>query len=237
MTPFDPDEMEIDLSALALHLLRKAKYIAATALVGLLIAAIYVSLLATPIYEATAQLYVVNSKDNVLNLSDLQIGSYLAEDYQLVFNTWEVNQQVIENMNLPYTVKELTEMLTVTNPSSTRALFITVSSPNAQEAAEIANEYANVARQYISSTMLTDIPTILSTALTPLEPVRPNKLVGLMLGFFAGLVLSTALFVVLFLMDNKVKTSSDILQDTGVMPLSVIPVIKRSSSRRTKGRS
>ena len=82
------EESELDLADLFSYLLRRWKIVLASGLVGLIILAFYAFVIATPLYEATAQLYVVNSKDNVLNLSDLQIGTYLTSDYQLVFKTW-----------------------------------------------------------------------------------------------------------------------------------------------------
>lgn len=52
---------------------------------------------------------------------------------------------VISNLNLPYNYEEMRGMLTVTNDADTRMLDITITSPSAEEAAMIANEYADVA--------------------------------------------------------------------------------------------
>lgn len=225
---------EIDLLDFFQFLRRKLKYIAGSAAVGVLCAAVYVTLIAAPVYEATAQLYVVNSRDSVINLSDLQIGSYLTSDYQLVFQTWEVNQQVIKNLSLPYTVRELRNMLTISNPTNTRALSITVASRDAAEAARIANEFAQVAGDYISDTMLTDTPTILSSALEPVEPVRPRKK---RIVFLAGALTALAAIGVLFAMyvlDDKVKTSADVEKYTGALPLAVIPISNTAFSKKQR---
>ena len=133
-------EFEIDLMEVLLRLLEKWKLIIAGALVGAVLMAMYSFILATPMYEATSKLYVLNSSDSAINLSDLQIGSYLTSDYMEVFDTWEVNEMVRQNLNLSYTREELADMLTLTNPSNTRILNITVTSSDPQEAADIANE-------------------------------------------------------------------------------------------------
>lgn len=230
------DEEVIDLFDLMMFLLRKWKTIAATSILGAVLAAIYVSFIATPMYEATAQVYVVSSKDSALNLSDLQIGSYLTSDYQLVFNTWEVNMQVIQNLNLPYSVEQMQAMVDVENPSNTRALMITCKSPNAQEAAVIANEFADVGSKYISDTMLTDMPTILSTALQPMNPVSPRKTITVVLGFAVGFILSAACLFIFYMSNDKIKTSADVLKCTGAEPLAVIPLMRgdRSGERGMK---
>lgn len=228
----DAPEVEIDLLDLFRYLIRRYKPLAASALAGLLVALFYIFVLATPMYEATAQLYVVNSKDSALDLSDLQIGTYLTSDYQLVFNTWEVNQQVRENLGLSYTVEELREMVTVTNPSDTRALFITVERPDPREAALLANEYAEVAKQYIYDTMLTDMPTMLSAAEVPTLPVRPRKLIAVALCMLLGFIGCAGVFVVRYLLDDKIKTASDLQKYTGAMPLAVIPLMQSGGNRR-----
>lgn len=225
----------LDLLAFAHFVLRKYKIVLAAAAIGLLAALIYVFLLATPMYEATAQIYVINSRDSALDLSDLQIGSYLTSDYQLVFNTWEVNQQVIENLQLPYTVKQLQDMVSVDNPSNTRALLITVEAKSGAEAARIANEMAYVGSSYISDTMQTETPRMLSVALEPLEPARPRKMMTLALGVFAGITIALCSLFVKYIIDDKIKTGTDLMKCTGMMPLAIVPVNNNGSGRILKG--
>ena len=64
----------------------------------------------------------------------LQLGSQLANDYTYVFSNWHVHEKVIEQAGLDYTVKEIGKMVKVNNPSNTRLLEITVTSPSPQEA-------------------------------------------------------------------------------------------------------
>lgn len=223
---------EIDLARLFKYILQNAKMIVAITLAMMIIIGIYVSFFVTPMYEATAQVYVLSSRDSAVNLSDLQIGAYLTEDYQYVFRTWEVNQQVIENLNLPYTVNQLKTRVSVENPSNTRLLFVTVTSENAAEAALIANEFAEVASNYIFETMLTDEPTMLSRALQPLEPVSPRKkLLILAAGLVTCFVMLTALLIA-FICDNKIKTSEDLERYFGIEPLAVVPLADVKHPRR-----
>lgn len=214
------------------YLLKRIRILTGVAIAVCLSAMIYVSIIATPIYEASAQLYVVNSQDSVVNLSDLQIGSYLASDYQWVFKTWEVNQQVIENLHLPYTVEEIKGMLTVSNPSNTRILLLTFASENAAEAASVANEYAAVASQYISDYMLTAKPSILSTALEPINPARPKKLLVVAAMTLIALVVSIWIMFVAFLYNDTIKTADDLKKYMGTEPIAVVPIEKMRRLKR-----
>lgn len=219
----DNVEFEIDIVELLLRVLEKWKSIVAGALLGAVLMGIYSFVLASPVYEATSKLYVLTASDSAINLSDLQIGSYLTSDYQEVFETWEVHEIVRQNLGLTYSRKDLRDMLTIRNPGDTRVLYITVSSEDPYEAAMLANEYASVARQYISSTMLTDAPSEFSEALVPEAPVAPRKKMNVALGFILGAFIVCAVAVVRFLLDDKIKTPDDIRRYTGLPTLAVVP--------------
>ena len=76
----EQDEDTIDLLELALGLLEHWKLIAVTAVTGAVLMALYTFFLVTPMYKATATIYVVSRNDSVLNFSDLQVGSELNSD-------------------------------------------------------------------------------------------------------------------------------------------------------------
>ena len=228
-------EIEIDLFDLMHFILRRFKLLVLSGLVGLVLAFIYAFIIATPMYEATAQLYVVNSRDSALDLSDLQIGTYLTSDYELVFRTWEVNKMVIDNLGLDYEIEELQNMVKVTNPSDTRALFITVTSPDPKEATVIANEFAKVGKQYIADTMLSETPTSLSVALEPDKPVSPRRMLILCVGTLLGALICAGLLTISYLRDDKIKTAADLMKYTGAAPLAVVPDGNRRSKQSGYG--
>lgn len=216
---------EIDLRELFFYLLDKWRIIAVAAVVGLIIATVYTFQFVTPMYQSTAKLYVLSSKDSVLNLADMQIGNYLASDYQEVFKTWEVNERVRTNLGLDYSYGKLQRMVSISNPKDTRILYITVTSSNAAEVATIANEYAKVVSDYISLTMATETPNTFSTALRPLSPFGLNKTRNMMLGLMLGAFAATAALAAAFVLDDKIKTPEDIMKYTGMPVLAVIPVL------------
>ncbi len=224
-------EQEIDLIELFYRLLEKMKYIVLATLSGAILAGVISIFLLTPIFESTAKLYVLNSNDSAVNLSDLQIGTYLTSDYQEVFKTWEVHERVLEKLGLDYTYKQLNEMLTITNPNNTRILYITVKSPSPQEAALIANAYADVVREYIAEKMATEKPNILSKALEPTLPVSPNKTRNVLLGALLGALLACAVITVQFILDDKIKSTDDIMKYAGMPTLAVVPVLNDKSLR------
>ncbi len=235
----DERENEIDLLELFYCLLENIKWLILAAISGAVVMALISLIVLTPKYEATAKLYVMNQSDSAINLSDLQIGSYLTSDYQEVFKTWEVHEQVLQNLGLDYTYTQLEGMLSISNPSDTRVLYITVTSVDPEEATAMANEYARVAKNYIYEVMGSEEPSIFSTALEPLDPVSPRKTLNTVLGFLVGGLLMTGFLVVRFIMDDKIKTADDITKYLGMPTLAVVPAVgsmKDAPNARGKGK-
>lgn len=217
-------EDTIDLLELFMGLLAHWTLIAATAVVGAVLMALYTFFLVTPMYKATATIYVVSRNDSVLNFSDLQVGSELTGDYIKVFEMWEVHEKVISNLDLDYTYTNMASMLSVTNTSDTRMLDIMVTNPDPEEAAAIANEYADVGAKYISEKMKTDEPTLMSSARVPENPFSPNKAKNILLGFVVGFVLACAVVVLRTMLDDTYKSADDIRKYTGMVVLASIPL-------------
>ena len=220
----EQEEDTIDLLELFMGLLAHWQLIAVTALVGAVLAALYTFFLVTPMYKATATIYVVSRNDSVLNFSDLQVGSELTSDYIKVFEMWEVHEKVISKLGLDYTYSEMASMLSVTNTADTRMLDITVTDSDPEEAAAIANEYAEVGTKYISEKMKTDEPTLMSSARVPVNPFSPSKAKNILLGFLLGFVLSCGVVVLRVLLDDTYKSADDIRKYTGMVVLASIPL-------------
>lgn len=233
--PLTDTAKKVDLEELTYRLLGSWKLIVCLALVAAILAVIYTFFFVTPVYEATSIIYVLNRSDSAINMSDLQIGTALTQDYIKVFSMWEVHEEVISNLNLSYSYKEMKQMLTVTNDSDTRMLDITITSPSAEEAASIANEYAKVASQYIADTMATDKPSVMSVALVPTNPASPNKTKNIMLGFILGAFIGCAYVTIGLLLDDKYKTAEDIRKLTGWHTLAIVPV-EPMKNRNNSGR-
>ena len=223
-TPQQQDEvMEIDLVALFFRFLEKIHWIILTALAGAAIAFVIVRFLITPIYQATAKIYIVGS-DTTISLSDLQIGSNLAADYQEVFKNWHVHELVDKRLNLDYSYTKLNSMLTVTNPSNTHVLYVSIKSPDPQEAKQIADTYAQVAREFIAAKMDMREPNIFEEAKLPTVPVSPSKARDIVIGFLLGALLAMAVITIKFLSDDRIWTGEDVAKVGNLTTLGMVPL-------------
>ena len=219
----DQDAEEIDLGALFYRFLEKIHWILLTALVGAAIAGVLVFKFITPIYEATAKIYIVGS-DTTISLSDLQIGSNLAADYQEVFKNWHVHELVDKRLNLDYSYSKLAGMITITNPQNTHVIYVNVKSPDPEEAKIIADTYAQVAREFIAAKMDMREPNIFEEAKLPDKPITPKKTRDIVIGFALGALLAMAVIAIKFFSDDRILTSEDITKVGNLATLGMIPL-------------
>ena len=214
---------EIDLVALFYRFLEKIHWIILLALVGAVIAGVLVFRVITPIYQATAKIYIVGS-DTAISLSDLQIGSNLAADYQEVFKNWHVHELVDRRLNLDYPYSKLANMITITNPSNTHVLYVSVKSPDPEEAKIIADTYAQVAREFIAARMDMREPNIFEEAKLPDKPVSPSKTRDIVIGFILGALIAMVIIAIKFFSDDRIFTSEDINKVGNIATLGLVPL-------------
>ena len=229
-------ESTIDLVELFYHILGKIKYVIAAALIGAIVLGVYGVFFVTPMYQATAKLYIVGQDDSVVKLSDLQIGSMLTKDYQEVFKSWEVHEMVRQSLGLDFSYTEMDEMLSVTNPSETRILYISVTNPDRKLATQMANAYAEAAQRFILQTMDAKEPNVFSVALEPNRPIGHGKAFYIAVGLMLGTFLALAAIVLFFIMDDRPRTAEDVKKAAGIPTLATIPVSRESSTRRERSR-
>ena len=126
---YDDDEIEIDLLELLGEFRRKIWIILGTIILFGGAAGAFSAFVLTPQYKSTAMVYILSKETTLTSLADLQIGSQLTKDYKIIVTSRRVLNQVIEDMELNLTYKELVEKVTIDNPQDTRILSISVEDP------------------------------------------------------------------------------------------------------------
>lgn len=227
----DDEDYQIDVKALIIRCFENIHWIFLMGFLGASIAGLIVYFLLTPIYEATAKIYIVGS-DTKISLSDLQIGTSLAADYQEVFKNWHVHELVDQKLDKDYSYAKLSDMVTVTNPANTHILYVTVRSTDPEEAKLLADTYANVSREFIAAKMDMREPNIFEEAKLPGKPVFPQKIKSIALGFGIGILIMVLIISIRFLNDDRIMSSDDIAKVGDLPTLGMIPL--QEESQRTK---
>ncbi len=220
---YNQDEVEIDLKELFGAIWSHIRFVIVCTVLLAVLAAGYTKLFITPVYKASSQIYVFNQTNNATSLSDLQVGSQLAYDFQILGTTRPVVERVIQQLNLNTTYEKLVRAISVQNIDKSRILKITVASTSPQMAADISNAMAESLSNRIAEVMVTDAPSIVEKALVPRLPAAPSTKKNTVLGAALGLLISVGVVVVRFLMDDTIKTSSDVEKYLHINTLASIP--------------
>ena len=217
------DETEIDLVEIFYLLWNNIFKIILCMLLGAVLAFSYSRFLITPLYKATSKMYINTSSKTVVDISDLQISNQLRGDYKALMTSRELMDAVIKDLDLDYTTKQLNQMISIDNPTDTRIITVTVTSPKPVEAADIANDLANRAKDFLPEIMKSEDPIVYESALVPDRKASPSNSRNTIIGALIGAVLSCGLLIVRYLMNDTIVTPDDTLKYLGVQPLAVIP--------------
>ncbi len=227
------EETEIDLIDLAWALLDKIHYIVLCFLIGAVIMNAYSYFLVRPTYKSTAKMYVVSaSKNSVVDLDALNIGTSLTADYEQLMLSYPVLEQVINKLNLDMDSDTLAKMITLENPTDTRILNINVVSTDPKSARDIANTLMDVSVDYLPKTMSTNAPNVAQKAKLADHKDGPSYTKYTMIGALAGAFLYCMYLVVKYLMDDTIHTADDMEKYFDIVPLAVIPDVSELASEK-----
>lgn len=178
-----------------------------------------------PKYQATAKLYIVSaSNDSVVNLTDLQLGASLTADYEQLVLGRPMLESVMTNLHPNVEdIAELKKMVSVSNPSNTRILNITVTSTDPVEAMNIANELMRLSIDWLPEVMRSNEPSIAEEAVVPDKKSSPSYSMNTLVGALAFAALYYGFELLRYLHDDTVHTGEDLERYFGVTALTSIP--------------
>ena len=219
-----PPRMWIDLLELFYYFMSKAGYIIAGLVIGVVVAGIVTYFFITPLYTAQSKLYMVSSsKDSVVDISDLNIGTSLSSDYEQLITTRPVLDAVSEKLELPYSYEEMLDMLDVSTISNTRILVLKVTSIDPEEARDIANAIADEAVNRLPAVMDTPEPHIAEAAIIPDHRSSPSYTKNMLICGLVGMILVLGVLTLIFVMNDTLDSSDDVEKAFGITPLTVVP--------------
>jgi len=227
--------LEIDLLRLLQSLWKRAWAIVLAALVCGGIALGYTSFLVTPLYKASALLYVNNSSITVgstqlsISPSELSAAQSLVDTYLVILKTRTTLNKVIEKAELSYTYKDLSGMISAAAVNSTEIFEIVVTSPDPQEAEKIANTIAQVLPERISAIVDGSSVRIVDYAIVPSVKASPSITKNTAIGMIIGFVLACGVVILMDLFDDQIHDSDYLMQNYDIPVLAVIPELLSSS--------
>lgn len=231
------DEIEIDLMEIIMLLVHWLWVIVLAAAIGGAIMFCYSKFFITPTYESTTRIVVLNTGDNdELTYNDMQLGTQLTNDYSELITSRYVIESVMETFALDTTYESFKKKIEVSTPSNTRIIDITLTDTDPLLAKEMVDELRDVAAERIKEVMAIEAVNLVDEGNIPTHKAAPSISKYTMIGILAGGFLSVAVILVLFFMDDTIKSSEDIEKYLRLSTLGLIPIIETEEERKKRKR-
>jgi polysaccharide biosynthesis transport protein len=204
-------------------------------------AAAFLTWQATPIYQASTQLFVA-ARDNNADVSSLAAGGQFTQErvqsYADIVNSAEIAQAVAATLDDGLTAKQIAHEVSASAPTNTVLVNISVMDKSPQRAQEIANavsdEFATYAAVLETTPGANNSPvkvTVVKRADLPGTPVSPRKTLNLVLGFLIGLAAGVGAAVLRETLDTSIKDPEQLQRDLELPMLGAIAYDSEASKR------
>lgn len=189
-----------------------------------------------PQYASTATLYIMGQSDDNASVgevsTDFSLALRLVNDCTYLLKSRKVLGIVIDELDLKMGYYELNSRVSTSNPTNTRILEITVRGNTPEQAKAIVDKVCAVGSEKIREAMGVNKVNLYEYGTVPFGPCNaPNLLMYGVIGMAVGAVVY-AVFLLLYLLDDSIRTEEDIQKELGLSILAEIPDLNDSSKNR-----
>ena len=233
---------EINVKELFEFFISKIKIVILITMIAVLIGAVYSLFFQDAVYESTTRLVLTGTSqatgsnqqtvDGVtITQNDLNLNAKLVATYREIIKSKTVLKDVINTLDLDYSVGQLQSNISVSTVSDTEMISITVESTKAEEAAVIANELASKFSDRIKEIYNIENISVIDKAEVSTNPANVNIAKQIIIYALIGIVLSLAIVFAMFYFDTSLKDAKQI-EKMGLAVLTSIPEKMDEGGRR-----
>ena len=198
---------------------------------------VYTTFFVSPVYKATSTAILTSNTEteegqSAVTQTEVTLNNSLLSTYRGIATSDSVVSKVISNLGLKISAETLKNQISVTSATNTQIIQITVENADPSLAAKIANEIRSVFTERVAE--LIDMQNIkpLDDAKVPTTPSNVNHAKDIVMFAAIGIVIAILYVVIANLLDNTVKSSSDIEKAVGLNVIAEIPVYEFNKGRK-----
>lgn len=184
-------------------------------------------------YEATAQIFVSTAGVDTSTAASLAQGNTFTQarvqSYTSIATSPRVTQAVVDQLGLDISASQLASQITADAPPNKVLINLHVSDRSAAQAALLANAVAEVFSTQVEAIEQTAGSAVSPVKLTVIQPARipgapssPRVKLDIALAMLVGAVLGLGLALVREVLDNTVKSSDELVEETTLPVFGVI---------------
>lgn len=184
-----------------------------------------------PTYQSTETLLLIPNEtagEKTLTSSDLNLNSGLITTYSNIAKQSKVLKQVIRNLGLNLSEAEFAKQIQVKILPDTYIIEIAVTDQNPEMAKKKTEELAEVFLQEIQSIYHLNNIGIVDQATVSTQPNNIHHKKDILLFAIGGMTASGIFILIIYLVDNTIKTEEDMEEYTGLKTLGKIPVYDKT---------
>jgi len=217
----------VELKQFFILLRKKLIFIILIPIIVSVITCVMSTLLITPVYEASATLYVTNQKTNSeadLTYDEMLTNQQLVKDYKELIKSKLVLKTVVEELGMQdLTPAALSSKVNVYSKNNTRVLEIRVEDKDPIKCMEVSNKICEVFTKLSTDITKSNNINIIDTAEIPINPIKPKPVLYMLLTLLLSTFATIGTFYLLELLNETIKTSEDIETYLGLSVLGTIP--------------
>ena len=232
-------EEEIDLKNIFKAFWDRKIAIIIIVLVCIVIGFIYTTYFVNPVYTATTKVILTagtgtEDGQSPVTQGEVTLNNSLLGTYRGIATSDSDVNTVIKNLGLNISAGTLRSQISVTSETNTQIIQISVENADASLSAKIANELSKVFIERVAE--IYDMQNLqqLDEAPVPTSPSNINHTKDIVMFAAIGVVLAVIYVVIANLLDNTVKSSSDIEKATGLNVIAEIPVYEFNGRGRKR---
>lgn len=232
---------EIDVFAILKAIWRKIWLVILAAVMGGLLLFFYSTFFITPVYQASALLYVNSSSISIgsgsfsISAGELSTANRLISTYSVILKSRFTLEKIVEKAELGkdhISAGQLSGMISSEAVNNTEVFRVTVRASQPELCEKIANTVADVLPERISDIMDGCSMRVVDYAVKPTVKSSPDITRNTTVGVLLGVAISCVVIILIELLDDQVH-GSDFLTDMFQIPiLAETPTLGSDANRK-----
>lgn len=231
---------EMTLSDIVRVLRKKWWVIAVISIISIASTAFVTIKLIDPIYRAETTLFVGKENNRLasLDLGEFSLNQKLVIDYREIILSELVANEVIKKLNINMSTAAFKGKINVTPIKDSRVFKISFESTDPKLSMEAANALASAIIDKAAEIIEVENVKLIDVAKLPKNSIKPDIKQNLAVAMILGLMTGICLIILIELLDNTIKSKSDIERYFSLNTIGEIPIFESENKkqRNLKGR-
>lgn len=219
-------QVEIDLLILWSIFVKNFKAIIAITILTTVLGFVLSNYIIDPKYTAKTKVIVQMNYDTenaAQELNAISAAQKMIENCKIIFTSDAVTLELVDRLENQLNEEQLKNMISISSENQTNFFYVSVTSKSPELSATIANLLTEIGTTQSENVLKNSTISTLDNARIPEESSSPSVRNYTLIGFAMGLFASFFAFVVIELLDNKVKGMDDLSSLYQIPLLADIP--------------